>query len=63
MPTKLTLIRLAERVARPLRQVGLGPLIDKAAGKMNTQLGSMDVEFEGFASRYHGLMGSLYWRG
>lgn len=48
MPTKLTLIRLAERVARPLRLVGLGPLIDKAAGRMNTQLGSMDVEFEGF---------------
>jgi FkbM family methyltransferase len=48
VPAKLTLLRAAERVTPTLRRIGLGGVIDRAAGNMTGQLGKMTTPFEGF---------------
>jgi FkbM family methyltransferase len=60
MVNKLTLLRTAERVAKPLRKIGLGPLIDKAAGPMVPHLGQQDIAFDGFTIHCEHL-GHLYY--
>ena len=60
MTAKFTLLRAAERVTPTLRRIGLGGLIDRAAGGMSGQLGQMTTDFEGF-SISTGQIGHVYY--
>ena len=60
MFNKLKLLRAAEQVTKLLRKIGLGPLIDKAAGPLIPHLGQQDIPFDGFTIHCEHL-GHLYY--